>query len=239
MGVLEGYPGAEFPTITAAQARALDQYCAEHAFVGVEQLMEVAGFQTARFVAAEFPGKTVVVLAGPGGNGGDALVAARHLANWGVPVFVIASRPEAELTGLTAHHLRAVKAAKIRVVASPNAIPDDTDAVIVDGLLGFGANRAPHGVKLELIEWANASGHPCVAIDVPSGLDADSGEAPGVVINATVTLALSAPKAGLAVASTAGEVAIVDIGVPRAAWARLRVKIGTPFEAGPIVRWDR
>jgi NAD(P)H-hydrate epimerase len=225
--------------VSVAQARALDQFCVEHAFVYIEQLMEVAGLRAASFIAKEFAGKSVVALAGSGGNGGDALVAARHLANWGVPTTVMATKKVDELTPLTGHQFRACKAAKIPVASSPAALKVQGDFVVLDGVLGCGANRAPRGVTEELIQWANGTGKPIVSIDVPSGVDADSGAAPGEVVNAAVTLSLAAPKTGLANATTAGEIAVVDIGVPRTAWSRLRMDFGTPFSAGPITRWDR
>lgn len=230
--------------LTAEEMRAIDRRAAEEFGLPVRLLMEQAGFQTAR-VAAEMlcggrsygggigpmlagpggssPGGRVAVLTGRGNNGGDGLVAARYLHEWGFPIDVFLFGDPARLTDCAAANWRLAGGLGIGLRVVADRLPEDfglrlrSAALIVDALLGTGVKGAVQGLPAEAIEAANLAGTPILAVDVPSGLDADRGGCAGPCIKAKVTVTFCRPKLGLALypgASFAGEVRVADIGIP-------------------------
>jgi NAD(P)H-hydrate epimerase len=186
--------------------------------------MENAGAEAARIALAapSWRSGRVVCVCGPGGNGGDAMVVARRLAIEGVDV-------ELATFGPTPVGDAGVQAAICAAMGLRfNEILDSADAartldarsaptLVVDGLYGTGLTRALDGVAASLVEAMNASGAPILALDVPSGLDCDSGEPHGPCVRATVTVTFVAEKVGFAnPASRAftGDVRVVGIGAP-------------------------
>lgn len=136
----------------------------------------------------------VLVLAGPGNNGGDALVAARHLLAAGVGVSAMLVGDPTRLPHDAADALEGWLAAGGGLDGAwPPVAPD----LIIDGLLGIGISRAPSGAIADLIHHANASGAPILAIDVPSGLDADTGIAHQPAVRAKRTVTFLGDKTGL------------------------------------------
>lgn len=188
-----------------------------------QALMERAGAATAAYcreLLVTNPGP-ILFLAGPGNNGGDAVVAARLLAAAGLDFCVVFSGDPARLPPDAAAAHASFAAAGGVLLAD---IPDRPWALIVDGLLGIGLSRAPEGRVGELIGTANrlALTHDCplLALDCPSGLDADTGATPGVVIRASHTLSFIAGKPGLWTANgpdQCGEIRIADLALPRLA----------------------
>ena len=185
-------------------------------------LMENAGRAVAEAVAARTrPGAMVVVYAGPGGNGGDGLAAARHLAFTGrrVVVYLVspAGAPKSpEAKAMFEALLRMDYSVSLHVVKGCEVppVPEGAEAV-VDALLGVGIRGAPRPPYREAIRAINESNALRVAVDVPSGLDADTGEAPGDVVRADVTVTLHKPKPGLLKRrDLAGEIIVASIGVP-------------------------
>ncbi|MCK6412086.1 MAG: NAD(P)H-hydrate dehydratase [Azonexus sp.] len=183
-------------------------------------LMERAGAASARQCMELLAGSKgpVLLLAGPGNNGGDALVAARLLAAEGVETCLVASETS---TGRPAD----AAAAHARFLAAggrlENAIPERRWALIVDGLLGIGLNRAPEAHLADLIARANrlasALSCPLLALDCPSGLNTDTGATPGIAIRASHTLSFIAGKPGLWTADGpdhCGEIRIADLDLP-------------------------
>ena len=160
-----------------------------------EPLMQRAGAAAADVAAAMLSsrGARVVVLAGPGNNGGDAYVCAAQLHARGFDVDVIAEhRPHLPQDAAAA--LAAARSTGVRFITTPPAHPP---GLIVDGLFGVGLTREPAPPYSTWIEWANASGTPILALDVPSGLDAATGVAQESVIDATATATFLALKPGL------------------------------------------
>jgi NAD(P)H-hydrate epimerase len=160
---------------------------AEQAHEGsLDELMERAGTAVARVVLARFPGRVAVVCGG-GNNGGDGRVCARVLREAGRDVTVVEGLGD---------------------LGEPD--------VVVDALLGIGLKEAPREDAARMIERINASGKPVVAIDVPSGVDASTGEVSGAAVRATVTVTFAAAKVGLAIApgrAHAGSVQVAAIGL--------------------------
>ena len=184
----------------------------------------------------------VVVLAGSGGNGAGVLAAAGMLAGLGVGVSVVLSGPEIGLGPLCSRQLAELRAIGVAPVAlAPVAQAPMTQApdLILDGLIGYSLRGAPRGRAAALIRWANAQPAPVIALDVPSGFDAERGTATSPVMLADATLALVLPKRGLAAAAmahTVGALYLADLGAPRAIFARLSDPVVAPLYGAAILR---
>jgi hydroxyethylthiazole kinase-like uncharacterized protein yjeF len=140
-------------------------------------------------------GKDVLILAGPGNNGGDAYEVAVHLQAAFLRVTVVSPADPAKLPPDAAEALRKWQAAGGEVL---HDVPADRRwSLVVDGLFGIGLARAPEGAYAQLIEFANAQPCPVLALDMPSGLGSDTGRALGRVIRATQTISFIALKPGL------------------------------------------
>ena len=220
------------PTATAEQMARVDRIMMDELGVDVLQLMEAAGLAVAeaarRQMGNDVAGKRVLLLAGSGGNGGDALVAARHLLAWGAATRVTLSKPAADIPDVTAHQERATRAVGVNVSAfaeDPAALEHDYD-LIVDGLLGFSGRGDPRGAIADMIRLANAHPAPILAIDLPSGLDATAGTAGDPCIRAAATIALVLPKHGfrsVTAQACCGRIEVATIGVPATVLARAGV----------------
>jgi ADP-dependent NAD(P)H-hydrate dehydratase / NAD(P)H-hydrate epimerase len=207
------------PTLTSRQVAEVDRLAHERFGISVDWLMEAAGWQVARFCQ----GRTAVVC-GVGNNAGDGLAAARHLHRWGRLGSISCVDP-GRLRGPAARERAALSALGVEV---SDELHMDGAQVVLDALFGTGLSRAPEGKFAAWIEAINGTGTRVIAIDVPSGLDADTGVAyaPTVRANTTVTLGLAKP--GLLKRDgpmAAGEVWLADIGVPFEAYAAVGVKI--------------
>jgi NAD(P)H-hydrate epimerase len=137
------------------------------------QTMENAGRSLAQLAIARFAPLSVTVLAGPGGNGGGGLVAARHLLNRGCTTSVVLSEPDA-LTAVPAHQADIL--GRMGVVMAPCPAPAD---LVVDTLIGYSLRGDPTGRAATLIEWANEQPAPILALDAPSGVDVPTTGAAG------------------------------------------------------------
>lgn len=185
-------PGRPYPLHTVAATRALEG--ALSATLPPHTLMQRAGLATARLALALAPHAQRYWLAcGPGNNGGDGLEAAIHLQQWGKTALVSwLGSVEHAPADARASHARAATAG-VQFIDTP---PPECDCVI-DALLGIGATRAPEGRLAQWIAHINQLGAPVLAVDLPSGLDADAGNTPGICVRATQTLSLLTLKPGL------------------------------------------
>ena len=177
--------------------------------------MERAGRGLADLVVAVAPDGPIAIACGKGNNGGDGYVAARLLREAGREVRVLAVAPVQELTGDARANAERVDG--IEPFAAP---PLQDCAVVVDALLGTGFSGAPHGAVADAIAALNAAGVQVVAADVPSGIDAATGVAEGEAIRARATATFATAKPGLWInpgKSHAGNVRVVDIGIPTGA----------------------
>lgn len=223
--------GVAVPSVTAAQMREIDRIAIETTGPNLFQMMENAGRSLAALVLQHlgegWRRGNVLVLAGPGGNGGGGICAARHLANRGIRVDLYESDPgrSTPTTGYQRHIFRATSGRTLPADGLPQAQPD----LIVDALIGYGLRGAAAGSAGRLIEWANARACPIVALDVPSGLDATTGDASGPAIRATMTMTLALPKTGLH-PTTSGHLVLADLGIPDAVYRQLGLSIQSPFD---------
>jgi NAD(P)H-hydrate epimerase len=222
--------GLVVPAVSAEQMRAIDRIAVQDFGLGLLQMMENAGRNLAGNVMEMLGGTDgrVVVLAGAGGNGGGGIACARHLHNRGFSISILLDRDPATLIGAPAAQLAILAASGLRPAAPSTAsrLLDRAD-LVVDALIGYGLQSVPRGRTAELIELCNASAGLILALDVPSGLDATSGEAPGPVVQPNRTLTLALPKSGLA--SQKGDLYLADIGIPPEAYARLGISIPLIF----------
>jgi hydroxyethylthiazole kinase-like uncharacterized protein yjeF len=239
---------SDVPTATAAQMAEADRIASTDLGIPLEALMENAAHQVAvatRAFAGDIAGKHVVALAGAGNNGGDALAALRHLRGWGATVEAVVAAPRERLRPLAGLQHDILTRIGVRCVDS-SAIGEGAAAeglsaadVILDGLLGYSAKGAPRGAVATLIRLANGSRRPIVSVDLPSGLDPDSGVALGVAVRANVTVTLVLPKPGL-IAEVArpfvGDLLLADIGMPGAAFPHLAIETSVLFRHGDLVR---
>lgn len=223
------------PTATAAEMRQADLEAQRDFGIEAAQLMEVAGFQVAIFVDGWLQGargKSIAIVCGSGNNGGDALVAARYLHARGASVTVLVLEPRGDLP---ARHLATAKRLGIPCHdAQQTAIPRQADLVI-DGLLGTGIKlplRPPAGA---LIEAINAARTTVVAVDIPSGLDADDGSGHQSCVRAHATLTLGVPKPGLFLALAVGRLFVADIGLPPSLFRPRRGAVEWLYAQGAIV----
>jgi len=217
--------------LTAEEMRRIDRHAIDEIGIPSLVLMENAGRGVAEEVAALAPriGKRWLVMAGKGNNGADGVVAARHLANAGFQVAVVYAAEPDILTGEAAVQRDIARRLEIPLTAYSEGGVDwrDWDGVI-DALLGTGAGGAPRGVTAEMIRVLNASGKPVVAVDIPSGLDADTGQVHDPCVRAVKTVTFAFKKRGLAQypgLSYAGEVAVRDIGIPAAVADKFGVSV--------------
>ncbi|MFI5005130.1 MAG: NAD(P)H-hydrate dehydratase [Solirubrobacterales bacterium] len=214
------------PLPDAAQMRAIDRWAIDERSVPSVELMERAGIAVARAVEELVPNGPVAVVCGKGNNGGDGLVAARHLreARREVAVFMVAS-PE-DLTGDARENLLRLPGEQPVQLELAGDAPLRGCAVIVDALLGTGFAGEPRGSVAEAIDAVNAAGAPVVSVDVPSGVDAFSGVVCARAVRAALTVTLHAAKPGLWIhpgKALAGAVRTLDIGIPRGAPATAEV----------------
>ncbi|HLW60878.1 MAG TPA: NAD(P)H-hydrate dehydratase [bacterium] len=212
---------------TPSEMAGLERRCQEACGISVAALMEQAGARTAevaRTLLRISGGRRVVVLVGKGNNGGDGLVAARHLAGDG-PTSVVLLAPREEIRGLPATHLEALRERSVSLEDAASLVPSALEAtlgeadLIIDAIFGTGFRGPAGGLPARVIEAANASGAPILAVDLPSGVDAASGRADPPCIRAAATVAMALPKVGTMqypAAAHAGHVYVADIGIPDA-----------------------
>jgi NAD(P)H-hydrate epimerase len=197
--------------VTPQEAAALDRSARERQGVPERVLMESAGRAAACVLDALYPRGRVAVAAGSGNNGGDAVVLARVLRSWGREVRVFQAGNKAPDPAL----LHGFELTIEPLDASESAWT--AADVLVDGILGTGARGEPKPPASAAIEALNASGRPILALDLPSGVDAETGNVEGEAVRATATVTFGWPKLGLLfhpARSRAGRLIAVEIGFP-------------------------
>ncbi len=214
--------------VKAAVMRSLDQEAWQRYGIPGVVLMENAGLSVVQHLLEHFwerrpAGRKVLILAGPGNNGGDGLVVGRHLYNRGAGVEILLTAAPDSYLGDAAVNLKIVSAAGIpQWVFDADGLDRlagalDRADLIVDALFGTGFRGTPEEPLASLIRMVNASGKSVLAVDLPSGMEADTGVVAGACIRADLTVTLGLPKLGLYLdpgAGYAGEVVVGDISFP-------------------------
>lgn len=233
----EKTPRGPVKVATAEQMREFDRRAVDEFGVASLDLMESAGRQVSEAVVGVLgsaKGKRVVVIAGRGNNGGDGFVAARYLRKAGADVAVLLLAKPAEVKGDAKVNLdllekEGLAVESIRSASEAANLLVRSDAV-VDAIFGTGLSGEVKGLAAEVIQAINASGRPVIAVDVPSGLDADTGCIWGVCVQADRTVALALPKVGLLTypgAAHVGELIVADIGIPHQLYDEINVELPT------------
>src|SRR3954466_2245703 len=203
------------PLLEAGETRELDRWAITEKKVGVEDLMERAGEGLADVVARRAPAGRIAVVCGKGNNGGDGIVAARLLRQAGREVEVLLVWP-AEWVGEDMQ-------AQLKKLPGPAPVGFEAGRLnrvhlIVDALLGTGASGSPREPADRVIAEMEAAKAPVVACDIPSGVDASTGEVGGEAVHCVATATFHRPNIGLWVRpgkEYAGAVEVIDIGIPR------------------------
>jgi NAD(P)H-hydrate epimerase len=221
--------------VTSAEMQTLDRMTIEEFGLPGRLLMENAGREATRVFLAHFSDaarRGVGVIAGQGNNGGDGYVMARCLAHKGFPVRVFLLSTADRIQGDAAANLKLLTATGVPVIE----VPDEAAfsrcqremramAVLVDAIFGTGLRSEVRGLFRQAIEFINQLNQPVLAVDIPSGLSADSGQPCGACIRASVTVTFAYPKIGQVVfpgADCTGRLEVVDIGIPPALADRIR-----------------
>lgn len=183
----------------------------------MENASRAVADEACRMMSGECCG-TILILCGGGNNGGDGLAAARHLSNRGADVTIGLTTDPAKYTGDALINWKIAQAMKIP--AQPfdaSMLYDPPPMVIIDAIFGTGLTKSPRDPFPAIADIVNRSGLPVLAVDVPSGLDCDTGVPPGACISATCTVTFVADKVGFTkpeAQRVLGSVVIGDIGCP-------------------------
>ncbi len=236
---------AEVPYLTTDQMIEVDRAMMEDYRIDLVRMMENAGRNLAhlareRFLGGDPRGRRVVVLAGTGGNGGGALVAARRLHNYGAIVSAFITKPDDEFTPVPGQQLDLLRRMGLTIESAGGVESVGTPDVVLDGVIGYSLEGAPRGEAGMLIRWSNGQAAPVLSLDIPSGVDTTTGTVFEPAIRATATMTLALPKEGLRVPGVdahVGEIYLADIGVPPELYARfLGIKVGSIFAQSEILR---
>ena len=211
----------------AKQMREIDQRAIEDFGINEIVLMENAGRKVAEVVCQALgtvSKKSICILSGSGNNGGDALVAARYLSNLGarIKVFLIGNKNHrTESLNVQMKTLRAM-GTELQILETDRAwerlqVTLRFSDAIVDGILGTGFTGQLRPAVLRLVRLVNSTNKPVISVDIPSGVEADSGQVGESAVNATFTVTLGLPKFGHYIcpgASYVGKLIVDDIGIP-------------------------
>ncbi len=233
------------PILDREQVRELDRWAVEQGRVPSLLLMENAGRGAAEAVAAEVPPRgDVLVVCGPGNNGGDGFVLARRLMTLGRRARVVLLQEPERYAGDAKTNLEAWRALGGELLVASNArevnnLRLEDAALIVDAMFGTGLCRPLSGHYARAVDRLNQAGRPCVALDLPSGLDADTGRIWGCCVRARRTLTFAHLKVGLLSSNGlahAGRVRVIDIGIPASCHERVGRRAWS-LEASDVERW--
>lgn len=231
--------GRDVTAVTAAEMREVDRVAVEEVGLQLLQMMENAGRILAwhvRDVRSEEG--TVVVVAGNGGNGGGGMACARHLANRGIPVQIVLDRSAEKLSGAAAKQYRILDEMAVPITTDAERLSQaDSQSIIVDALVGYGLDSDVRPPASSVIDSMNRQRAPIVSLDVPSGVDATTGETLGVAVTPDRTVTLALPKTGLD--AVTGAIYLADISVPQTVYERLGIDYERPSGDDDWIRLER
>ena len=232
------------PVVNTAEMREVDRLMIEKYGIQLLQMMENAGRNLAelskRLLEGSVHGKHILVAAGKGNNGGGGLVAARHLYNWGACVTVLLRTDV--LSGVPEIQWSILKRLPLEKKIAEDALTslsDDHNDLILDSMIGYSLTGNPRGWTAKMIERINSLSVPVLALDVPSGLDATSGEIYEPCVQATATMTLALPKTGLVkreVKQVVGSLYLADISVPDVLYKEMGIDTTALFLNDTIIK---
>lgn len=228
------------PVLTTAQMVEVDRLMIEEYGILLIQMMENAGRNLAQlardWLGGSVKGKRIVALCGAGNNGGGAMVAARHLRNWGANVGATLVANPAKLKEIPAHQWDILQAMAVTQADEPDLSQAD---LIVDGMIGYGLQGNPRGLTAQWIERVNRSGRVTLSLDAPSGLNTTTGQPGTPCVRASATMTLALPKVGLMgkqAKAVVGELYLADISVPPQLYRSLNIEPPALFEHKPLIK---
>ncbi|RJP78927.1 MAG: NAD(P)H-hydrate dehydratase [Candidatus Zixiibacteriota bacterium] len=218
---------------TAEEMRRLDQAAIEETGIPGLVLMENASWGILRtireMIGPELAGRRILIACGKGNNGGDGYAVARHLLNRKADVRVLTAGPVEELKGdaLTNARIFQNMGGSVTEVKMHGPMPGPPPGeLIVDALLGTGVQGAAKGLVARMIDWINARPEPVLAVDIPSGVDSDTGQVHGPAVRAECTVTMGMRKRGLVLPpgrELAGRVSVANISLPPGIWAGTQI----------------
>lgn len=242
----------EVPWVTTQQMRDVQRLAQEDFAIDILQLTENAGRACALLALGMLGGKAhgqrVVVLSGTGNTGASGLATARHLNNWGFRVDAIVSGVEEEASFTTRRQIQILRAAGIIRPADRESneitLEDKLSNadLVIDAIVGYGLAGPPQGMASAVTQLAVEADRPTLSLDVPSGVDATTGEVSRPAIAACTTLMLDLPKRGVlepSARANTGELYLADLGIPSSVPERLGISVAGLFSEGPLVRLRR
>jgi hydroxyethylthiazole kinase-like uncharacterized protein yjeF len=210
--------------LTASEMKDFEKYAADNFGITIDGMMQNAGRAVFDVMINEIKPDNVLAVVGKGNNGGDALVTARLLKEKGIKVSVLCPYPEDRLTDTAHREFDKVRRLNIPIMIHESGIMNHEFDLIVDGLFGFSLSGNPKPPADKIIEQINCSQIPVLAIDVPSGLDAETGQVMNPAIRAAYTVTLGMPKIGLdRHKEYVGKLYLGDVGIPQRAYEELGI----------------
>ena len=222
--------GIEVPAVTTNQMIEIDRIAMEETGPNLFQMMENAGRNlaelTIKTLGKSWNKSEILILVGTGGNGGGGICAARHLANRGATVKVCVTDIEnlKDVPAYQLHILKSTNAEQINFKELSKVNPD----LIIDAIIGYSLSGNPKGIASQMIDWASGKLGIRISLDVPSGVNATTGEVMGTFINPDITMTLALPKKGLTPEVT-GDLYLADIGIPKSVYKKLGLNYQSPF----------
>jgi len=236
--VIQRCPAGSVSWISVDQMRDVDRVAMELGLT-LTRMMENAGANLAWLASVilggEVSGRRITVLAGPGGNGGGGLVAARRLIGWGADAVVRLASDPADLAAVPLEQLRLLEQmdAPIRVGASGLGATE----LFIDAILGYSQQGNPRGDAAALV--AATADSTVLSLDVPTGLELERGIVGEPAVRAAATVTLALPKKALraeAARPLVGDLYLADISIPATVYDRLGIGYRSPFSGSPIVQ---
>lgn len=212
-------------TFSRAALSEIDRRAVSEYHIPILVLMENAGRAVVEEIRKRIaPGARVLIAIGSGNNGGDGLVIARHLHNAGIDVTILPVAPVSKFGMATMLQLSTILAMQLPILEVDPTLTSlhewfaagGKDDLIVDAIFGTGLSREITGLPRDVINTLNTSGRSIIAVDIPSGIDCDTGQPLGTAIRAKMTVSFCGYKSGFVNAHDyTGEITVGDIGAPR------------------------
>jgi len=228
------------PFVTRTEMVEVDRLMIEKYGIRLIQMMENAGRNLSDLaqylLQGELTGKTIAVLCGGGNNGGGGLAAARHMVNRGAEVHVALAVSRSKVKEIPAQQLIPLEQMGAEIIGK---FPDGKYDMIIDALIGYGLRGKPQGLFAEWIIQMNQMQTTILSLDIPSGMDADTGSSEGVYAQATATMTLALPKKGMFAEGArhkVGDLFLADISVPTALLASIGKYPNGLFDSGAVVQ---
>jgi NAD(P)H-hydrate epimerase len=204
--------------VTSKEMREIDMVTIEEYSISSAVLMERAGLSVALKVKELYPNKKILILCGSGNNGGDGIVAARNLYNWGYRVKILMFTKKEHLSHDCQTQLKIAEKMNIPIEFMDSLIKEDIHgSIIVDAIFGMGLSKPVTGKLAEVFSFINRSTTPVISVDIPSGISSDTGRILGEAIRADYTVTFGLPKRGHILypgAEYTGRLFVEDIGFP-------------------------